>query len=156
KKHLDLVTNNKKYLRVKDIVKFLKRNNNLEMLMTNVDESKLDNQILGSVSHSKYFWNTGNNYFLYSAFFEFKKDVIPYKNVNKYISSCSSEYVYSKNYYKKLESMNESEIVKFLNDNPIEITDNCITSGKHRVFAMIGRLVREKDYVAFSGKIVSH
>jgi len=153
KKHLNIVTSNKKHLAVKDIIKFLKKDNNLDKLLTNVDESRIEKEISGSVSHSKYFWNSGNNYFLFSSYFEFRKNVIPYKEVNDYINSANNELIYTKKYYEKLELMDEIEIKEFLDKNPIEITNNCITSGKHRVFAMIGRLVRDKEYISFSAKI---
>lgn len=153
KKHLDIVTSNKKHLVVKDIIKFLKKDNNLDKLVKNVDESRIEKEILGSVSHSKYFWNAGNNYFLFSSYFEFRKNIVPYKKVNDYINSDNNELIYTKKYYEKLELMDEFEIKEFLDKNPIEITNNCITSGKHRAFAMIGRLVRDKEYISFSAKI---
>ena len=49
--------------------------------------------------------------------------------------------------------MNDNEIESFLRDNLIEITDNHISSGKHRVFAMIGRLIEGKDYIPFYTRI---
>ena len=45
--------------------------------------------------------------------------------------------------------MNEEELRTFLKDNPIEVTNNCVTSGKHRVYAMIGRIAKGKDYIPF-------
>ena len=46
--------------------------------------------------------------------------------------------LYSFDYYTDLEKMNDKEIQQFLMNNPIEITDRHITSGRHRVAAMIG------------------
>ena len=46
-----------------------------------------------------------------------------------------------------LYPMTDSEIIDFIRANPIEITNNSVSSGKHRVFAMIGRLVSNKTYL---------
>ena len=62
--------------------------------------------------------------------------------------------LYSADYYKELEIMTDSEIEQFLKENPIEITLNFITSGKHRVAAMIGRILENKDYINFYVKII--
>ena len=80
-----------------------------------------------------------------------KKNVIPYKDINRFLDN-EEHYIYSKDYYESLDSMNDMEIIDFLSNNPIEITNNCITSGKHRVFAMIGRIIDEKDYIPFMAK----
>ena len=40
--------------------------------------------------------------------------------------------------------MNKKEIEELFENSPLEITNGAITSGRHRVFAMIGRLIQEK------------
>ena len=46
--------------------------------------------------------------------------------------------------------MNDDDIKLFLSRSLIEITDNSVTGGKHRVFAMIGRLLDGEHYIPFS------
>ena len=50
--------------------------------------------------------------------------------------------------------MNDDEIVEFLKKNPIEILNNSIVSGKHRAFAMVGRIVKDEQYFNFKVKYV--
>tara|TARA_Y100000389_G_scaffold83545_1_gene80129 strand:- start:2468 stop:3580 length:1113 start_codon:yes stop_codon:yes gene_type:complete len=153
KRHLDFVTNNKKNLKVKDIIYYLSKGDNLETLMNKAQVTKLEKSISGSISHSKYFWNSGNNYFLFSIFYQFRKGVVPYKRANEYLNKKYNVNLYSREYFQLLEPMNDNEIESFLRDNLIEITDNHISSGKHRVFAMIGRLIEGKDYIPFYTRI---
>ncbi len=153
KSHLDIVTNNKKNLKVKDIVNYLSNEDSLNSLMKRVEITQLDDLISGSISHSKYFWSSGNNFFLFSVYYQFRKGVVPYKEANEYIKNKNKINLYSREYFEQLEPMNDIEITSFLKDNLIEITDNHISSGKHRVFAMIGRLVEGKEYIPFYGRI---
>ena len=44
--------------------------------------------------------------------------------------------------------------VEFMKNNPIEISNNSIVSGKHRSFAMIGRLIEGKKYIPFYAKYI--
>tara|TARA_B100000575_G_scaffold291816_1_gene298618 strand:- start:606 stop:1712 length:1107 start_codon:yes stop_codon:yes gene_type:complete len=153
KKHLDLVTNNKKYIKISEIIDYLKRNNKLHELMAKVTESKIDKPIEGSISHSKKFWYTGNNYFIYAINYQFRKNVVPYKKINKFLKMNKDITLYSKEYYESLDTMDDDEIKDFLDRNPIEITSNYITSGKHRIFAMIGRIIDGKDYIPMTAKL---
>ena len=47
----------------------------------------------------------------------------------------------------QVNSMSDKEILYFLRSNPIELFDNSVTSGKHRAFAMIGRLLADRPYI---------
>ena len=152
KKHLDLVTDSKRYTKISDIIGYLSRDNNLHKLMSKVTESKIDKPIEGSVSHSKKFWYSGNNYFIYAIYYQFRKNVLPYKNINTFLEMNEGVSIYSKEYYESLDSMDDFEIKDFLDKNPIEITTNHVTSGKHRIFAMIGRIVDGKDYIPMTAK----
>ena len=58
--------------------------------------------------------------------------------------------IYTKNYYKKLDEMNETEISNYLNDNPLPINQHGFLSGRHRVAAMIGRILRGEKYIPFN------
>lgn len=154
KNHLNLVTNNKKNLKISEIINFFKEEKNYQKTFENIEESIIDTLVPDSISHSKYFWHSGNNYFFYSMHFKFKKNVVPYKNVNEYILNKNNPIIYTKEYFESLPSMDSKEIIVFLKQNPIEITNNCISSGKHRVFAMIGRLINDEEYIPFYSKIL--
>ena len=45
--------------------------------------------------------------------------------------------------------MKDKDIEKMLCKSPILIVNNSISSGRHRVAAMIGRLIKGKDYIPF-------
>ena len=49
--------------------------------------------------------------------------------------------------------MTDKEVEDFLLKNPIEITKDYITSGRHRVAAMIGRLVIDQKYLTMYFKL---
>jgi len=55
----------------------------------------------------------------------------------------------SPEYYQSLEKMTEEEIYEFNKNNPIEFEENVIRHGTHRVYAMIGRLIRGEKYIPF-------
>lgn len=153
RKHLNIVTKNKKFLKVKDIVNYLASEDKLEHLMSRAEVTKLDKLITGSISHSKHFWHSGDNYFLFSVYYQFKKDVVPYKKANDYIKEKHDINLYSREYFESLEPMSDIELISFQEEMLIEITDNHISSGKHRVFAMIGRLIQGKEYIPFNAKV---
>ena len=91
--------------------------------------------------------------FIYPIYFEFRKNVVPYKKANDYISKNKTPNIYSYEYYENLPSMSDEEVVKFLEKNPIEITNNYITSRRHRVSAMCGRIINGKDYLPIHKKL---
>ena len=103
---------------------------------------------------NKIFWMTGNNFFIFPIVFKFKKNVVAYKDANKYIENVKIPMLFSQEYYESLESMTDNDIKKFLRNNPIEISNNSIVSGKHRAFAMIGRLVNNEKYINFYAKYI--
>ena len=149
KPHLDLVTNNGKARKIKQIINFIKKSNLLLDFEDSVIETNTLNTFSEPLNINKKFWKSGNNFFIYPILFQFKKNVVPYSKVNNYIKTQNFPPVYSFEYYKQLDDMRDDEIRKFLNDEYIEITNNSITSGRHRVFAMIGRLVEGKEYIPF-------
>ena len=52
-------------------------------------------------------------------------------------------------YYSDLEDMSDSEIEKFLRENPVEFDNGFIRHSYHRACAMIGRLINGKKYIPF-------
>ena len=55
----------------------------------------------------------------------------------------------SPEYYESLEKMSDEEIENFNKENPVEFDEDIIRHGTHRVYAMIGRLIRGEEYVPF-------
>jgi hypothetical protein len=93
------------------------------------------------------FWKMGNNFFIYPFLYGFRHQVMPYAGANLYILSGIEPRLYTKEYYAQLPEMSESEIERFLQDRPLEITNNAFSSGRHRVAAMLGRLWRGEPYL---------
>ena len=52
--------------------------------------------------------------------------------------------IYDKKNYSKIEISN------YLNDNPLPINEHGFLSGRHRVAAMIGRILRGEKYIPFN------
>jgi hypothetical protein len=152
KQHLDILTCNKRNKKIKHIISYFKDKNNYEKTLLNIIESENMNLFEEPISQNKKFWSQGNNYFIYPLIFGFKKKVVPYKKANEYISK-NKHNLYSKKYYENLEDMTDEEIKSFLINNPIEITNNCITSGRHRVCAMMNRLINDEKYITFYADI---
>ena len=55
----------------------------------------------------------------------------------------------SPEYYQSLRKMTDEEIYNFNKNNFVEFERDTIRHGTHRVYAMIGRLVREEKYIPF-------
>jgi hypothetical protein len=153
KNHLYLLSDNKKYFSIKSIVSHLRKNDNLTKKLKKIVEVDTREVFDEPIHLNRNFWESGNNFFIYSAYFEFRKNVVPYKGSNNYIESNPSTMLYSYEYYENLDKMNDNEIREFLINNPIEITNRHITSGRHRVAAMIGRLAKNKPYINFYVKL---
>ena len=156
KPHLDLVTDHKKYIKVKDILDYFKRPGLLENKLSEVKETDTSEKFEEPIHINKKFWLSGNNFYIFPLIFGFKKNVIAYKIVNEYIQQKNDIKVYSKDYFQSLEDMNKKEIEELFENSPLEITNGAITSGRHRVFAMIGRLIQEKEYVPIYTEIIKN
>lgn len=95
---------------------------------------------------SKDFWWTGNTYFYNCIKFGFRRGVAPYLNASQ--ESRESQFpLYSSYYYGSLERMSNEEITELFENNPIEVENNNVVSGKHRVFAMIGLIYESNSYI---------
>ncbi len=146
--HLNLITQNKKNIKIFEIIEFFKVEENFKRIKGKVIDSNLSNLIEEPVHLSRGFWDLGNNYFINPIIYEFKKNVLPYKKSNEYIANKDMNILFSQKYYEGLDDMSDNEIEEFLKENPIEITKDYLTSGRHRVCAMIGRLVNNKKYIS--------
>jgi hypothetical protein len=149
KPHLDLVTNHAKYKCINQIIDYMKKNGVLRHLKNEIVETKTDIPFYEPHNYDKTFWQSGNNYFIYCILYKFKNNVVPYDDANSYIKSNKQPYLYTSKYYESLSDMNDTEIEVMLKNKPIEVYNHAITSGKHRAFAMIGRLTSSEDYIPF-------
>lgn len=149
KPHLDIVTNGKKYVKIGEIINYLKEEFENGNIFNSIKDTPTDIPFYDPHNYDRKFWNSGNNYFIYCVLFQFKKGVVPYSKANEYIKSEKKPYLYTKEYYESLPDMNDYDIQQMLQRHPIEITNGAITGGKHRAFAMIGRLVSGKTYLPF-------
>ena len=148
KNHLDIVTNNKKNLSVIEIIKYFKKIDLEKFESENIVTSKIDSILELQINTNKIFWKSGNNYFFNCIKYGFRKNVVEYKSVNNYFKSDAKHIIYSSEYFSQLPKMNKDEIKNLL-ENPIEITKNHVTSGRHRVYAMIGHILKGGEYIEF-------
>ena len=146
--HYRLITQNLKYIKVDDIIKFLHKKK-LGIISRQVVDTTITKPVAEPIYLNKRFWKTGNNFYINPILFGFKKGVLAYEKVNYYLKLKKKPQIYTKAYYKKLENMNEFEIKKTLFKSPVEINNYGFLSGRHRVAAMIGRLIRGEKYLPF-------
>ncbi len=154
KPHLDLVTNNKKNLKVRDILDYFKSPGLLDSKLNSIIETDTSTSFEEPIHLNKKFWLSGNNFYIYPLIFRFKKNVIAYKKANEYINEKHNTALYSKEYFQSLEDMHDDEIEEMFKNSPLEITNGALTSGRHRAFAMIGRLLVNESYIPIFTRII--
>jgi len=148
-RHLNLVTENGKNILVKDIVHYLSDSSTIQKIENEVEETNTKKPFHEPSNFDMRFWWEGNNYFWYCVKYQYKRDVVQYALANDYIKSGQKPLIYTANYYESLVNMTDKEIEAFLLKSPIEIRDGSVVGGKHRAFAMIGRLISGKKYIPF-------
>jgi len=146
KSHMDIISCNGKYKKIKDIVNYLKDDENLKKLSKNILDTKTNTRFNEPIYYSKKFWKNGNNFFINPIIYGFRKDVCQYEKINT-CTRDSNISIYSKEYYSSLTKMNNIEIKKMLKKYPLEVVDGELSSGRHRACAMIGRLIRNEKYL---------
>ena len=99
KRHLELITNQKRNKKIKEIVKYFKSKKNYEKSLLKIVETNNKGLYKEPISHNKNFWDKGNNYFINSIVFGFKKDVVAYQDANKYIKN-NKLNLFSKEYFE--------------------------------------------------------
>lgn len=145
KNHLDIVTDGGKFKKVSEIILYLSSTSIDESIIeTNTSEPFYDPH-----NFDQRFWNSGNNYFAYCVKYGFRTNVVPYEFANRYIKEKKVPFLFTKEYFESLPVMNDAQILKLLRNHPIEIENNCVLSGKHRVFAMVGRILDNQSYLPF-------
>jgi hypothetical protein len=127
---------------IKDIINYNKNN---DIIIEEMEFKPINNSSLNYYN----LWNSGNNLYYYSIKFGFRKNVLDYHNICNYIGPYK---IYSDQYYNNLEKMNDNEIKNLLYYNPITTYKKnkyYFKHGYHRIFAMIGRLIRGESYIPF-------
>lgn len=96
------------------------------------------------------FWESGNMFFAAPILYGFRHLVMPYRGANLYINRGISPSLFSSQYFESLAQMTDKEIGLFLSSHPLEVTNDYLTSGRHRASAMLGRLLRGESYIPVS------
>ena len=150
KPHLDIFTDGGRVRTIADIVMFLKENNRINSIKNEITDTPMSELFDEPINLNEKFWKSGNNFFFYCIYYEFRKGVLPYTQANHYIATVpDGPTLYSDAYFNCLKKMNDSEIGKFLKTHPIECIKGSVIHGKHRVCAMIGRILKGKEYIPF-------
>ena len=148
--HLDLITDNGRLRRISDVIQYFKEDSKLEDIKNNrIIEADTDQLFEEPINLNDKFWQTGNNYFFYCVYYGFRKEVTAYDKVNEYIKNVGEPRPYSADYFEQRPPMTDAEIENLLRANPLIVHEGAIVHGKHRVCAMIGRLVAGEAYVPF-------
>ncbi len=83
-KHYRLITQNLKYIKVDDIIKFLHKKK-LRIVSKKVVDTTITKPVAEPIYLNKRFWKTGNNFYINPILFGFKKGVLDYERVNYYL-----------------------------------------------------------------------
>lgn len=127
----------------------IKLQGGLEALSAKINEVDTSRCFTEPINLSRRFWSGGNNFFIYPAMYGFRHNVIPYMRVNTYIQIQVKPDIFTAEYFLSLPEMSDLEIEDFLNKNPIEIRKGAIVSGRHRIAAMVGRIIKGQKYIEF-------
>jgi hypothetical protein len=146
-RHLNPVTCNGRYRRVGEILEYLQSDSVRKAIEANMEETDTSQPFFHPTNLDMRFWWSGENYFYYCVKYGFRKGVQPYSKVNDYIESGKKPLLYTKEYYDSLPILDGPALAEFLNTTPIEVENGAIVGGKHRVFAMIGRMINGEDYI---------
>jgi hypothetical protein len=145
--HLDLITNNGKYKKISEIMNYLSNSNNFDVIKKEIIETPINKSFFSPLNFCNSFWGSGNNYFINCILCSFRKHVIPYENINTSILSANETNIYSLSYYEELEVMSDKEIAGIMKQFPIKIARGSFKSGRHRICAMMGRMLKGDSYI---------
>ncbi len=150
--HFKIITNDFKNLTIGKIIDYYKNIDNLNFLKDKLIDPKDITLKTNYPRHCDYFfWKNGNSFFANNIIFGFKNNIPQYESVNKMIDN-EGKIIFSENYYNNQKEMTENEIKEIFINQPIKIKNNIILNGRHRVCAMIGRIIKNKKYIPISLK----
>lgn len=145
--HFKIVTNNFKYLKIGEIIDFYKNNENFKTLQSKIkDPINIDLKTDYPRHCDYFFWKNGNSFFANNLIYGFKLNIKDYESVQK-MKTAKGLILFSKNYYDYHQEMSENEINNIFIKQPIRINNNIILNGRHRVCAMIGRILKNEKYI---------
>ena len=145
--HFKIVTNNFKYLKIGEIIDFYKNNENFKILQSKIkDPINIDLKTDYPRHCDYFFWKNGNSFFANNLIYGFKLNIKDYESVQK-MKTAKGLILFSKNYYDYHQEMSENEIYNIFIKQPIRINNNIILNGRHRVCAMIGRILKNEKYI---------
>jgi hypothetical protein len=147
KPHLDLVTDQGVLCSAGMIADHFRNPSVMAQVVERIVETDTTTPFNDPANFDPRFWQSGNNYFINCILYQYRKGVVPYQSANDYVKSRQKPKLYSAEYYAQLPEMTDYEIETLLKDQPIEVQQGAVTSGKHRVFAMIGRLASGKPFL---------
>jgi hypothetical protein len=151
KPHLDILTDSGRCRTVAEIIDYLGTGDRMDHLHRHaIVETPTHEPFAEPLNLNENFWKKGNNFFFYGVCYGFRKGVVPYEHTNRYIAEGRQPTLYSARYYEGLEMMSEAEIGQLLNSAPLICDKGAVIHGKHRVCAMIGRIIAGQGYVPFS------
>jgi hypothetical protein len=150
---------NKVFLKGETLGEALNRIKNLggiEYLQKDIIEVDTSKGFPEPINLSYKFWREGNNFFVNPVLYGFRHLVMPYSGANLYITSSlnNKAFLYTKKYYLGLPKMSDDEIAEFVQKHPVEIQKGGFTSGRHRVCAMFGRLLRGDKYIPMLSLVI--
>jgi hypothetical protein len=146
--HFNLITDNGRLRTIGEIVEFMKHDENMATILRNARDPV-------SVKLSPYprhldrsFWENGNAFFFNCVLSGFRCDVRSYEQIDSMLDERGG-VLYSRQYYSRLPAMSDVVIAQLLREKPIEVTNGAVSSGRHRVCAMIGHLIAGRQYLPF-------
>ena len=147
KPHFDRATYNGKAKTTGELVELLDSFKNLPEILIGSHEPKLVEIDEIPMHLNLSFWNNGDRYFINCVLSGFKENVLPYESLKKI--QLARKPMYSMEYYENLDAMTDRQIEILLKNSPICIRDKAIASGRHKMFAMVGRIAIGKKYIPF-------
>jgi len=147
KAQFDRVTNGGKIEKISDLINFLRSHNGIPTILLGAKEP-VETTLEDIPMHLNWqFWNNGDRYFVNCILVQFRKNVAPYSKLLDL--QPPTHPFYCMKYYESLEIMTDTEIKKLLKSSPVSIRNDAFSGGRHKMFAMIGRMAFDKRYIPF-------
>lgn len=146
--HLKVITNDFKFKKIGDIIDYLKTNMNKDIFKKKlIQPMKIELDPNFPRFCDEIFWQNGNVYYLNNIKYSFKKNIINYESISKIIDTNNKYIFFSESYYESKDDLEKNDIIKLFEKEPVAINNNTIRSGRHRICAMIGRILKNQDYI---------
>jgi hypothetical protein len=149
-KSMDFVNEWGKLITVEDYLTYYSNTHNLEekfkLLSSNSSKFTNENSLFEYPNwFNLNFWDSFNGHYFMNIFLGFRNGFMGYAYLDK---KAFSEYVDVASHNQK-EYLKDEEIIELIQGGDILIDDDVVCSGRHRVLAMIGHIIKGKKYVEF-------